>query len=201
MDPLAVSLATYGTALFVDTRSLHYEKIPLPMDEIELVIINSGVAHRNVGGGYKTRRLECENACRLLGVTLLREVTSISQLDILPDVLRRRARHVFHENQRVEKAVAALREGNLEELGRLFNQSHASMRDDYEISIPEIDFLVDTATREPGVLGARLTGGGFGGSVVILATFGKGHEVAKRVVEAYTARFQSPATVMLPSGA
>ena len=121
-----------------------------------------------------TASRRCEDACRILGVRQLRDVQSIEQLERLPDVLRRRARHVFYEDQRVEKAVALLREGNLTEVGRLFNESHASMRDDYEISIPEINFLVETAIAQPGVFGARLTGGGFGGSMVILAANGKG---------------------------
>lgn len=198
MDPMAVSLATFGTALFIDTRSLRYEKILLPVDRMELAIINSGVRHRNIGGGYAQRRQECEDACRILGVRQLRDVTSIDQLEQLPDVLRRRARHVFQEDQRVERAVAQLREGNLAEVGRLFNESHASMRDDYEISIPEINFLVETAIAQPGVFGARLTGGGFGGSMVILAVNGKGREVANRVLETYKTRYPSPACIMLP---
>lgn len=200
MDPMAVSVASYGTAVFLDTKSLHFEKISLPVETMELVIINSGVRHRNVGGGYNTRRQECEKACQILNVPSLREVRELSQVERLPEPLRRRVRHVVKENKRVWDAVTALRNNDMERLGTLFNESHQSMRDDYEVSIPEIDFLVDTAVKMPGVFGARLTGGGFGGSVVILSNQGIGKEIARAVCQKYFSTFKITPSVLLPIG-
>ncbi|MDP8922483.1 MAG: galactokinase [Chloroflexota bacterium] len=199
MDQLAASLADQRRALFVDTRSLAYERVPLPPD-VELVVINSGVSHSNVSGEYNTRRAECEAACRVLGVAELRDVVpaDLPRVEALPEPLNRRARHVVTENARVLDAVAAMRTGDAERLGRLFYASHASMRDDYEVSIPEIDLLVDLARADPDVVGARLTGGGFGGSVVILAGAGTGRRVGAEVARAYAERSGRDPAVLVP---
>jgi galactokinase len=199
MDPLAASLADEGTALFLDSRTLQFERVPLPA-WAELVVIDSGVAHNHAAGDYNTRRAECERACALLGVGQLRDLGAddLGRLDALPEPLRRRARHVVTENDRVRRAVAAMRAGDLPRLGELFHASHASMRDDYEVSVPEIDLLVDLARGEAEVYGARLTGGGFGGAVVLLARRGAGRGVAGRVAAEYAARSGCRPRVLVP---
>ncbi len=201
MDQMAVSvLGGLGRALFLDTRSLEYREIPLP-SSVELVVIDSGVSHR-IGGEqseYNSRRAECEEAARLLGVPQLRDVSGVQQLTELPSTLQRRARHVLTEDDRVLQAVEALEAGDVLELGELFYASHASMRDDFEVSTPEVDMLVDAARADPDVVGARLTGGGFGGAVVILAHDGRGREVGKRVVKAYAERSGQKPTLLVPT--
>jgi galactokinase len=202
MDQMASSLATTGSALFLDTRSLGYEVIPFPATA-DLVVIDSGVAHRNAGGDYRTRRAECERAAALLGVAQLRDLTvaDLPRLAELPEPLGRRARHVITENDRVLAAVEAMRAEDLPRLGQLFHASHLSMRDDYEVSIPEIDLLVELAGREPEVFGARLTGGGFGGSVVILARRGCGLALAMRIARTYRGGTGISAKALIPQGA
>jgi galactokinase len=200
MDPMAASLADEGTALFLDARSLHFERVRLPPGA-DLIVLNSGVAHDHAAGDYNTRRAECERACSLLGVKLLREVDTadLPRVEALPEPLRRRARHVITENERVLGAVEAMRRGDLPRLGELFYQSHASMRDDYEVSVPEIDWIVDLARATGEVYGARLTGGGFGGSVVMLARAGRGRAVAERVARDYAAQSGRTPRVLVPA--
>ncbi len=168
MDQMVSSLGTPGKALFLDTRDLTTDLVDLPADE-RVAIIHCGVAHKLTEGGYNTRRQECEAACAALGVGSLRAigVDELDRLDGLPEPLNRRARHVVTENQRVLDGVAALRAGDIARFGALMNDSHRSQRDDYEVSIPEIDALAESAQRH-GAIGARLTGGGFGGSIVAL---------------------------------
>jgi galactokinase len=203
MDQMACSLAEDRIALFLDTRSLHVDRVPLPPGT-DLVVINSGVSHRIGGGDYATRRRECEEAAAMLGVAQLRDVPAEGverTIARLPDPLRRRARHVVTEDQRVLDAVAAMRSGDADRLGQLFYASHASMRDDYQVSIPEIDLLVDLARRDPRVHGARLTGGGFGGSIVALVRSGTGADVAAGIVRRYDGDAGQTATVLVPAGA
>ncbi len=199
MDQMVCSLASDRQALFLDARSLDYRVITLP-PEVELVVINSGVAHQHSAGDYRTRRAECDRAAAALGVAALRDLTpaDLPRVMALPDPLGRRARHVLTEDGRVLQAVAAIERGDLAELGRLFYASHASMRDDYEVSVPETDLLVELARAERGVHGARLTGGGFGGSVVILAEPGHGGRVAARIRDAYDRQSTRQATVLVP---
>jgi len=199
MDQMAASLAVAGSALFVDTRSLDYRPVPLPA-AAELVVLSSGLVHQHAAGDYNARRAECERACALLGVAQLRDigVDELGRLESLPEPLGRRARHVITENARVLAAVEAIQAGDLARLGKLFFASHASQRDDYEVSIPEIDLLVELARAQPDVLGARLTGGGFGGSVVLLVRAGSSRRVAARVAAAYAARAGRAATVLVP---
>jgi len=199
MDQMASSLAGERDALFLDTRTLQFERITLP-ETLELVVINSGVTHHHAGGDYVTRRRESEDAAGMLGVRYLRDVhsTSTDQLDHLPPVLRRRARHIISENARVLEAVTALRTADLPALGRLFNASHASMRDDYEISIPEVDLLVELARRRPEVYGARLTGGGFGGAIVAAVAAGGAVTVAHDTARAYERATGNGASVLVP---
>jgi galactokinase len=188
MDPMAVSLGRPGFALFLDTRSLEYEHVPLPAGS-EWVVIHSGVAHEHSAGDYNTRRAECERACALLGVRQLRDLTDAEppRLAALPALLNRRARHVVTENARVHAAVRAMRHGDAVILGALFNASHESQRDDYAVSVPEVDRLAELARQEPDVYGCRLTGGGFGGSVVLLAQAGRGRAAAEQAAQQYAA--------------
>jgi galactokinase len=142
---------------------------------VELAVVGSGVAHQHASGDYGTRREECRRVATLVGVATLRDAT-LDRLAALPDVLSRRARHVITENARVLAGVAALREGDAEGFGALFWASHASLRDDYEVSVPEVDAIVERARGVPPILGARITGGGFGGAVVALVR--RGHAAA-----------------------
>jgi galactokinase len=199
MDQMAASLADDHTALFLDTRTLDYEQVPLPPDGA-LLVINSGVAHNHASGDYRTRRAECDRAAAALGVPQLRDLSldDLPRVAALPDPISRRARHVITEDHRVLESVDAMKTGDLRRLGELFTESHASMRDDFEMSVPEIDLLVDLAHAERGVFGARLTGGGFGGSIVALVEAGAAQAVAERVSRAYRERSGHTATVLVP---
>jgi galactokinase len=170
MDPMACSLGRPAHALFLDARTLLYEHVRLP-PRIAFVVVDSGIAHRHAGGGYGRRRQESLEAARALGVGVLRDAagTTPEALATLPTPLARRARHVIAENRRVLAAVDAIRQADGSALGQLLNESHESLRDDYEVSTPDIDTLVAIAARHPAVYGARLTGGGFGGAVVVAA--------------------------------
>ena len=198
MDPMAVSLSAPGTALFIDTRTLASERIAIP-DSMSFVVIDSGVTHRlgEGGGGYNQRRTECEEAARLLGVSSLRDVAADATLDALPDVLRRRVRHVLTENERVLEARAAIERADAERLGELFSLSHASLRDDYEVSVPEVDRLVELAEDEPEIAGARITGGGFGGAIVAVAR-SRSRDVGAQIAARYEEETQRHADVLLP---
>lgn len=199
MDQMASSLAGERNALFLDTRTLAFELIPLPRG-LDLVVIDSGVAHQHAGGDYVTRRRESEEAARLLGVDRLRDAPpdALERLSHLPPLLARRARHVITENARVLQARLALLEPDLHRLGELFNQSHASLRDDYEVSVPAVDLLVELAQAQPQTFGARITGGGFGGAIVIAAAAGAGPSIASRVTAAFAARTGRSPTVLVP---
>jgi galactokinase len=199
MDPMAASLADEGTALFLDCRNLRYQRVPLPPGA-DLVVIHSGVAHNHAAGDYNTRRSECERASVLLVVRQLRDLSlaDLPRVNALPEPLNRRARHIVTENDRVQAAVEAMRAGDLVRLGQLFYASHDSMRDDYAVSVPEIDLLVELARAESAIYGARLTGGGFGGSVVMLARAGMGYGVAERITRIYAERSGCKPTILVP---
>ncbi len=199
MDQMAASLADEHAALFIDVRSLEHRRIALPR-AAAVAAIDSGVAHAHATGGYNARRAECEQAARLLGVAELRDVglDDLPRLAALPEPLARRARHVVTENARVLAAVAALRAGDPHALGRLLAASHASLRDDYAVSIPAVDVLADVAARDPDVYGARLTGGGFGGAVVMVVRAGVAADAAARVAAEYARTSGGVATVLFP---
>ncbi|MFL6192576.1 MAG: galactokinase [Thermoanaerobaculia bacterium] len=200
MDQMASALADEHTALFLDTRTLGYEKVALPPDA-ELVVIDSGISHRHAGGEYRVRRQECEQAAEILGIPQLGDLEpqDLWRLPALPEPLDRRARHVITENSRVRSAVAALRERDLPRLGKLLYASHESLRDDYEVSTPEIDRLVDLARQEPDVYGARITGGGFGGSIVVVARRGSGREAGEKIVNHYAEGGNGEARLVVPA--
>ncbi len=200
MDQMAVSLAKMGEALFLDTKVLTYERVNLPLDKMDLMVINSGLSHQLSAhdGGYNQRRAQCEEACRIIGIQQLRDidVPTLASKN-LPDVLAKRAHHVVSENERVHQAVKAIKDGNLEALGQLFVESHKSMRDDYEVSIPQIDLLVELCIADKDCYGARLTGGGFGGSIVAIAKKGQGARISAKVSEEYKKKTGITATVLV----
>ncbi|MDB5899664.1 MAG: galK [Ramlibacter sp.] len=185
MDQMASSLASTDRALLIDTRSLERRDVPLPQGSAVLVL-DSGVPRTLAGSGYNQRRSECEAAARQLGVKSLRDVRRLEDIEALGDeLLRRRARHVFTENARVLQAVESR---DAAAFGQLMNASHASLRDDYEVSTPELDFLVSLLQAQEGVFGARLTGAGFGGACVALCAKDALHEVAGEVLAQYMAK-------------
>jgi galactokinase len=170
MDQSAALLCQAGHALLLDCRSGEADLVPLDpaLAGLALMIIDTRARHALTESAYGARHIECEEAARALGVRTLRDVPGPDSLAGLADpVLRRRARHVITENQRVLEAAALLRRGKVGGIGALLNESHASLRDDFEISWPEADVAVDAAV-EAGALGARMMGGGFGGSVIAL---------------------------------
>jgi galactokinase len=176
MDQFIATLGQRGQALLIDCRSLSAEPIPLDTSDALVVICDSQVKHELSSSEYNTRRVECERGVELLREVLpeiqaLRDVTVADferHKGILPEPVRRRCRHVITENERTLSAAEALRRKDLEEMGRLMNASHRSLRDDYEVSCAELDLLVEIAGNFRDCLGARMTGGGFGGSTVNL---------------------------------
>jgi len=199
MDQMAVSLADATTALFFDTATLVVEHVPLPW-RAELAVIDSGVRHALVAGGYNTRRAECERAAAALDVDQLCRLglEALDRIARLPEPLDRRARHVVTEHARVAEAVRAMQAGDVERLGELFVASHVSQRDDYAVSVPAVDRLVELALEESAVYGARLTGGGFGGAIVLLVDRGHGATVAARIAERHRRETGGGATVVVP---
>lgn len=183
MDQMASSLADTSRALLLDTRSLERRMVDLPPGTAVLVI-DSGVARTLAGSGYNERRAQCEEAARLLGVASLRDVDGVQGLAALPPLLQRRARHVITENARVLQAVACTAARSF---GELMNASHASLRNDYEVSTPALDLLVALLQQQPAVHGARLTGAGFGGACVALCEAPGLQQAAANVVAQYNA--------------
>jgi galactokinase len=169
MDQLASAAGRSGHALLIDCASLDVTAVPLP-EGVEVVVVDSGQRRRVAASAYEERRADCEAAAAAVGP--LRDA-SVADLDTIREPrLRRRARHVVSENARVLAAAEALRAGDAFAVGRLMDASHASLRDDFEVSTPALDELVERLTATPGVYGARLTGAGFGGCVVALAARG-----------------------------
>jgi len=164
LDQLASLLGREGHAVRLDMRTLEAEQVELDLGYHVLVVLESGVSRILAESSYNERREECRRAARLLGVDSLRDATDGSAL---PEPLDRRVRHIVTENERVDDAVAALRSRDPVALGDLLDRSHASLRDDYEVSVPEVERAV-AACQDAGALGARIMGGGFGGSVVAL---------------------------------
>ena len=185
MDQMASSLADTSHMLFLDTRSLERRKLPMPAgtqnQAAQILVLDSGVPRRLAESGYNERRAQVEEASRLLGVPQLRDVTDLAALDVLPGLLRRRAHHVVSENARVLEALTA----DAPHFGVLMNASHASLRDDYQVSHPQVDVLVAHLQAHPEVYGARMTGAGFGGAVVALVKSGQAPQVAAEVLTKY----------------
>jgi len=163
-------------ALFLDCRSLEYQLVPLPSDKVRIVICNTMVKHELGSSEYNKRRAECETGVEIMSksfknIKALRDVNLEQFLSVneqLPPIVRKRCRHVISEDERTIESIDALQKHDLERFGKLMNESHDSLRDDYEVSCRELDIMVDIARKFPGVLGARMTGGGFGGCTVNL---------------------------------
>lgn len=208
MDQFIARFGRIGHALRLDCRSLRYELVPIPED-VRLVICNSMVKHALAGGEYNQRRQDCEEGVRKLQRSLpeiraLRDVPP-SELEEhkaeLPPRVYRRCRHVVTENLRTELAAEALRSNNVRRFGELMYESHASLRDDYEVSCSELDLLVELAKQCDGVIGARMTGGGFGGCTVNLVTATAAEQFRERIAEAYRQRTGISSDVYICSAA
>lgn len=200
MDQFAISLAAPGEAILIDTRELNYLRLPLPQDLFDLVVLDSGISHHHAGNEYNQRRLECETVCQAMGVAQLRNLY-ISDLPkiaakVSPELFRR-SRHVITENIRVLRFVQALRNRRIHEMGRLLNRTHSSLRDDYEVSTPEVDAIVLRAQTDPNVFGARITGGGFGGCILVLAHLGKAKTCAERILNGHRQAFPNSQAAFL----
>ena len=181
MDQMASSLCDENNMLFIDARTLEHRLVQMPAGT-ELIVIDSGVARKLAASKYNERRAECEEAARKLGVRALRDVADPASVETLPSPMRERARHVVQENLRVLEAAQGV---SAERFGELMNASHFSLRDDYEVSIPELDALCEALRAQPSVLGARLTGAGFGGACVALCRAGQAQEAAANALAAY----------------
>jgi galactokinase len=209
MDQAAVLQSRAGCALLVEGATGAVEQVPcdLAAAGLELLVVDTRVEHAHAGGEYGKRRATCLEAAAALGVGTLGELevadlpAAIAQLGGPKTVAGRRVRHVVGEIQRTKDFVAALRAGRFDALGPLMDASHASLRDDYEVSHPGLD-LVQTAARAAGALGARMTGGGFGGSAVALIEAGAAAAVAAAVADAFAARDWTPPAFLRaePSG-
>ncbi|MFV2012922.1 MULTISPECIES: galactokinase [unclassified Micromonospora] len=199
MDQSASIRCRAGHALFLDCRSLDVDHVPFDLAAagLAVLVVDTRAPHRHVSGEYAARRAACERAAGLLGVPALRDVPVDglpAALDRLPDdPIRRRVRHVVTENHRVRETVTLLRAGRIREIGPLLTASHASMRDDFEITVPEVDVAV-TAALAGGAYGARMTGGGFGGCVLALVDADAADRVAATVGAAYAEHGFPPPT-------
>ena len=203
MDQLASICSQAGTALLCDMQTLSTQHVPmvLEMSGLALLVIDSRAAHGHADGEYGDRRAACQRAARLLGVGSLRAVQDNDHVTVLDrlaaaagdeaDVLVRRVRHVLSENDRTLQVAHLLERGRIGDIGPLLTASHASMRDDYEITVAEVDVAVSAAL-EAGALGARMTGGGFGGCVIALCPIGVVEGVAGTVVDAFDRRGYNP---------
>ena len=183
LDQMASSLASEGVMLYLDTRTLERKFIPLPA-RTEILVLHSGIERSLTNTAYNTRREECREAARLLGVESLRDATLDAAL-ALPSPLKERVRHVITENERVLRTKDGI---DADELGTLMNASHASLRDDYAVSVPGVDLMVSLLQKQSTVCGAKITGGGFGGACVALCRYGTAYATADRVLARYQAQ-------------
>ncbi|CAM5233291.1 MULTISPECIES: galactokinase [Streptomyces] len=199
MDQTASACCEQGHALFLDTRDLSQQQIPFDLvaEGLRLLVVDTQVKHAHSGGEYGKRRAGCEKGAALLGVDALRDIpydgldAALARLGDEEEVIRL-VRHVVTEDERVERTVALLRAGDIRAIGPVLTEGHASLRDDFRISCPELDLVVDTALAA-GALGARMTGGGFGGSAIVLAEAADVDTLTKAVEEAFAAAdFKTP---------
>ena len=198
MDQFIIANAKKDHALFLDTQTLTYEQIPLKLPNHKIVIMNSMAKRELVDSEYNTRRQQCEEAVsrlnKELSISTLGELT-IEEFEkylhlIGDDVLEKRAKHAVYENIRTEQATEALRNNELEDFGRLMDDSHLSLHEDYEVTIPETDLLVRSAWKQPGTIGARMTGGGFGGCCIALVENDQVKSFKTKVEEIFEEAFQ-----------
>jgi galactokinase len=205
MDMTTVISAQPGHAMLLDCRSLSKQFIPLDPKELGVVIVNSMVKHNLSTSEYGVRRKQCEEGAAILkqdhpAIKALRDVT-LKQLETaqgqLSETVYRRCRHVITENQRTADAAAFLLKKQYEQAGALMKQSHDSLKNDYEVSCPELDFLVDQTKAVKGVYGARMTGGGFGGCIVALVQPGAVEALAAHLTHAYASAFKTTPTIIV----
>ena len=201
MDPFASAFGRRDSALLLDCRSFEHRAIPLPVDRYAIVACDTRAPHRLEASEYNARREQCEAAVAAVAslhpeVRSLRDVTAsmLAESEMAP-LIRRRAEHVIEENERVELAVEALEAGEMAALGQLFAESHASLRDLYEVSSPDLDALVEIATAVPGVVAARMTGAGFGGCTVNIVERGAVDRLRSAILREYPARAGRDAAV------
>lgn len=196
MDQYASALGEKGAAIKIDCRALTYETVKLPRG-VTVVVADTNKKRHLVGSDYNTRRMECENAAMLLGQLLGKRVVALRDVSPkefqrvakhLPENLLKRARHVITENERVEKAARAARRNDAVKFGALMAQSQTSLREDYEASSPELDIMIGIARQQPGVLGSRLTGAGWGGATVNLVRDSNVEPFMENVAQEYQAR-------------
>ncbi|MBS4981766.1 MAG: galactokinase [Lachnospiraceae bacterium] len=193
MDQFASAMGKKDNAIFLDTNTLQYEYAPVVLEDAKIVIINSKVKHSLVDSAYNDRRNECETALKelqeVVDIQTLGELTEemfeAHKNAIKSEIRQKRAKHAVYENQRTIRAVEALKANRIEEFGKLMNESHRSLRDDYEVSCEEIDILVDLAWKTEGVIGSRITGGGFGGCTVSIVKNDAVDEFIKNIGEQY----------------
>jgi galactokinase len=201
MDQTASMCCTAGHALYFDIRAMSTAQVPFDpaAHGLRLLVVDVKAPHRHVDGEYAARRTSCEQAAAALGVPALRSISPADLDDALErlddEVVRRRVRHVVTEIARVEQAVALMRDGRLRDVGPLFTASHASMRDDFEITVPELDVAVEAALAT-GALGARMTGGGFGGCIIALVEATEAEAVLAAIEKAFADRgFTAPSAL------
>ena len=187
MDQFAVTLGQRDHALFLDCRTLDYQRAPIPAD-IKIVVCDTRKPRTLAASAYNQRRAECEAGAKFFGVTALRDVsleTFRARENELPEIIRKRARHIITENQRVLDTVAALERGDMQTVGALMAASHSSLRDDYEVSVRELDVMVELAQAQAGCIGARMTGAGFGGAAIALVQENATDEFVTQVSAGY----------------
>ena len=192
MDMLVSAAAEADAALRIDCRTLEYEAIPLPgADRLAFLLVDSGVSHRLADGGYADRRAACERVVEALGISLRDASREMIDAITLDAVDGRRACHVINEISRVDQAITMLERGDLEGLGSVMLDGHASLRDLFEVSVPKLDLIVETASdlRADGCFGARMTGGGFGGAAIVLTDPSRLDLVQNSIEDAFQARF------------
>jgi len=196
MDQFVACLAVKDHALLIDCRSLEYDPVQLGMNEARIVVCNTMVKHDLSSGEYNQRRAECQEAVRRLA-GYLRDIESLRDVDLekfngysatLPEIIGRRSLHVITENRRTLNAVQALKIGDLGQFGQLMYASHESLSRDYEVSCPELDLMVELASKCPGVYGARMTGGGFGGCTVNLVAADDVDHFVQRMATEYESK-------------
>lgn len=196
MDQFASAMGKKDNAIFLDTADLSYEYAPLVLDGAKIIVTNSNVKHQLVDSEYNVRRSECEKALEelqaVVGINGLGDLSEEQfeqyKAAIKDDVRVRRAKHAVYENQRTIRAVEALKNNDVKLFGELMNASHVSLRDDYQVSCDEIDVLVEEAWKVPGVIGSRITGGGFGGCTVSIVKDEAVEDFKEKVGAAYQER-------------
>lgn len=197
MDQFIIAHGEKDHGLLLDTNTLEYEQVPLDLDGYELMIMNSLKQRELVDSEYNQRQAECQTALKMLqqvvSINSLGELTETEfeqyKYAITDDIVERRAKHAVYENQRTAQAVEALKENHLEVFGNLMNESHISLQEDYEVTVPETDLLVHTAWEQEGVIGARMTGGGFGGCCIAIVETDHVEDFTQNVKHTFQQRF------------